>query len=229
MQNHLDILNSESAIAGYNQTASSPPSHSRSPSCYRQYQNELLDTDLSKHQHNTEKLFEWCKALQDLGQKQRTELSNLNQTQSAGSTRRRTDDSNCSHKKHDVQSTRKGIAIVFDPSDNKLGVIQRGEMKDSDYIKAPLPSFHWWQDCLHIYFSKNRETNGQPEVIVLKKKSEPCLDRDGTFIRTIKLGKLGFSIIVQRILGRLNIIYVLSPEHVEMTILKSPHGLGKPK
>jgi hypothetical protein len=87
---------------------------------------------------------------------------------------------------------------------------------DSDYIPAALPSFHWWQDSLHIYFGKSPDrkptTYGRPEVVVLKKKLKSPSDRDLIFIRTIKLGRLGFYIRWRRMTGRLNTIYVQSPE-----------------
>jgi hypothetical protein len=206
-----------------------------------EFYDELLAIDLSRYRTNADKLFEYCETFQGLCRKQRSEIAklraeaseNLTKSPSKGSTRRKTDDSGLSQKKklNDIEDE---IAVEFRPSDNGLRIVRRRDVKgkkfsdlrpsctmltpyaDSKYIQAALPSFHWWQDYLHIYFGKSPDrksaTHGQPEVVVLKEELKSPSDRDLTFIRTIKLGGLGFRIKWRRMTGNLNTIYVLSPE-----------------
>jgi hypothetical protein len=110
-------------------------SRSRSSELYGLF-GDLLATDLSKHKTNADKLYEYCKAFQDLCLQQQSEIAklraqavaNLTKSPSAGSTRRETDDSELSQKK-EMKDNREGIAVVFSPSDNGLRILQRRSMK----------------------------------------------------------------------------------------------------
>src|SRR4051794_21976278 len=97
---------------------------------------------------------------------------------------------------------------------------------------ADLPSFHWWSDCFHIYFDNESDQSiankDRPRVVIQKKKLSS--DSKLTFIRTIKLGQLGFRFKLQRVLklGNLDVIYVQSPDStssqsVELTQLPHAH------
>jgi len=194
---------------------------SRSPSRRREYCNELLAKDISEYR-GKDKLYEMCEALQVIGREQREEiaklreqaLASLGKSPSTPSVRRDTHDSDDSKKT--LASTKKGIAVAYNHSTNELFVLQRKDMDDSHYIKADLPGFHFWNDVLHIYFEKSQDgqltANGRREVIVLKKKLDNCTEKNLTFIRTVKLGKLGVGIKLRRIIGGLKTIYVHSAQ-----------------
>jgi len=211
-----------------------PPS--RSPSQRQKHIDELLVKDLSAYR-GKDRLYEYSKKLQVVGREQRDEIArleervaaNLSKSASGGSIRRATDDS----KKSDetLKNDRKGLAITYSPSENVLKVLKRNEMDgkkspttsylrrlndplDLHYIEADLPSYHLWNDCLHIYFDKIQnekpDTNGRPEVIVLKQKLDNCVAQNRTFVRTVVLGKLGVGIRFRRITGQINSIWVHS-------------------
>lgn len=137
---------------------------------------ELLATDLEQHRGNAEKLYEISNDLQNLGielraklQKVQTErTSNLIDITSKTSSRRQTNETESSEATT-MTGDSEEMVLVFSPSDNGLTVRQRRSMKgivfkyhisdstanddiDTDYIKADLPSFHWWSDRVHIYF-----------------------------------------------------------------------------
>lgn len=194
---------------------------------------KLLAIDLRKHHGDADKLYEIAKDLQHLGRELQIEVNklfedasaNLTKNKSKRSTRRDTDDSDFSLKKG-LADTSIGIAVVFDPSVNGLSVRSGDSMKGLRYITADLLPFNWWSDSLHIYFCKSSNPKlTAPQVKVLKKKLPDS--SDDTFIRTIKLGQLGFRVKLRRITGRLNVIYVLSPESqpgrsIEMTTYYEP-------
>jgi hypothetical protein len=138
MAERIDI--SDPGIVDFNQgnpkTAAVLPDANQSPSRIPELYDDLLATDLSKHKTNADKLYEYCKAFQDLCQEQRSEIAklraqavvNLTKSPSTGSTRRETDDSELSQRK-EMKDTREGIAVVFSPSDNGLRILQRRGMK----------------------------------------------------------------------------------------------------
>jgi hypothetical protein len=194
---------------------------------------KLLAIDLRKHHGDADKLYEIAKDLQHLGRGLQTEVNklhedasaNLTKNKSKGSTRRDTDFS----LKKGLADTSIGIAVVFDPSVSGLSIRSRDSMKGLRYITADLQPFNWWSDSLHIYFCKSSNPKlTAPQVKVLKKKLPDS--SDDTFIRTIKLGQLGFRVKLRRITGRLNVIYVLSPESqpgrsIEMTTSYEPSAI----
>jgi hypothetical protein len=194
---------------------------------------KLLAIDLRKHHGDADKLYEIAKDLQHLGRELQTEVNKLHEDASANltknktkeSTRKDTEDSDFSLKKG-LADTSIGIAVVFDPSVNGLSVRSGDAMKGLRYIKADLPPFNFWSDSLHIYFRKS--SNPKLQVKVLKKKLPDS--SDDTFIRTIKLGQLGFRVKLRRLTGRLDVIYVLSPESqpgrsIEMTTYYEPSAI----
>ena len=94
------------------------------------------------------------------------------------------------------------------------------------YTTAPLPPFHWWTDTLHIYFGKNNDPNiPGPKVTIAEEKLPDSSELN--FIRTIKLGQLGCRIARRRLMGKIDKIYVLSPESqparvIEMRTVSEP-------
>jgi hypothetical protein len=128
------------------------------------------------------------------------------------------------------------LVIVFDPLDkstrklnsaylpSKSGLLQ-SLRTDTDtlslgknYVKIDLPSFHWWSDEISIYQDLDViDTNtGNPKIIV--RKRQKCL-RGESRVATIPLGQLGWDIRLQRIFGKIKVMYVLSmdpPSPMEM-------------
>lgn len=195
-----------------------------------QSSDKLLAVDLRKHHGDSDKLYEIANDLQHLGRELQARVTKLNASSNLaknkfkGRTRRDSDNSELSLKEG-LANTSIGIAVVFDPSVNGLSVRSGDAMKGLRYIKANLLPFHWWSDSLHIYFCK-----GSNPVKVLKKKLPDS--SDDTFIRTIKLGQLGFRIKLRRITGQLKVIYVLSPESepersIEMTTYYEPSAIPR--
>ena len=97
------------------------------------------------------------------------------------------------------------------------------------YTIAPLPPFHWWTDTLHIYFGKNKDPKiPGPKVTIVKERVPDSSEL--TFIRTIKLGQLGCDIFRRRFMGKIDKIYVLSPESqparaIEMRTVSEPGSI----
>ena len=108
----------------------SPVHHSRPPLD----PDILLAIDLRKHHGDADKLFAIAKDFQQLGFDLHAEVvrlkteANLAKSQSKGSSRRDTDDSDYSLKKG-LEDFRIGIAITYDPSDNSLAVRSGEAMK----------------------------------------------------------------------------------------------------
>jgi len=187
----------------------------------REHLEALLQVDLTQHQGNADKLLAISTDLQALGKDQRAEIRILQakstivetRTVSTGYSRHGTDQSKSSSAKSFAGDPEEYV-LVFSLLDNGLTVRQLRGMKETDYIKATLPSFQWWSDRLHIYFEKRTSSNlsedGRPQFIV-QSQLEDNATRDATFIQTIRLGQLGFRIKLRRLFGQLQTLYVLYP------------------
>jgi len=185
---------------------------------------KLLTIDLNQHHGDADKLFVLASQMQQEIKRLIAE-PNLTQSKSKSSSRRDTDDSDYSLKRG-LEDSMIGIAITYDPSDHSLAVRSQGAMKDLNYTIATLPRFHWWTDTLHIYFSRNIDTKSHGPTVIIREKKLPA-SSELNFIRTIKLGQLGCKVIRRRLAGKLDVIYVLSPEYqpgrsVEMKTVAEP-------
>ena len=116
----------------------SPVYHSRPPLDPQ----KLLAIDLRKHHGDADKLFAIAKDFQQLGfdlqadvVRLKAEANLLAKSQSKGSSRRDTDDSDYSLKKG-LEDFRIGIAIAYDPSDHSLAV-RSGEAMKGKYSFQP--------------------------------------------------------------------------------------------
>jgi hypothetical protein len=212
-----------SAVSGTRQRIGGQSSISdMSPTHHQDYADRLLATDLDQYRGKADKLYELAVDLQRLGTAQKAEMrrlqtertSDLINIPSKRSSRKRTEESDSS-RATTMSDNHEETVLVFSPSDNGLTVRQRRSMKDTDYIKADLPSFHWWSDRVHIYFEKRSSSdpslNGQPQVVVVTDEIQASSQRDVTLIRTVKLTQLGFGIRLRRMFGQIKVIYVLSP------------------
>jgi len=178
---------------------------------------KILAIDLRKHYGDADKLYGIAKDFQQLGHELQAEVirlntkANLTKSQSKGSSRRDTDDSDYSLKKG-LKDTSIGIAITYDPSDHRITVRSMEAMKGRKYTITSLPPFHWWTDTLHIYSVNNPDPKEPGSEFKVFEKKLPEKNPDYNFMRTIKLGQLGCGVIRRRRNGTLNVIYVLSPE-----------------
>jgi hypothetical protein len=210
------VSDSRQRIDGHSAIADMSPVH------HHDHAERLLSTDLEQYRGNAEKLYDLSVDLQKLGTAQKAEIqrlqaertSNLINIPSKRTSRRRTEETDSS-RATTMSDNHEETVLVFSPSDNRLTVRQRRSMKDTDYLRADLPPFHWWSDRIHIYFEKtsspDASSKGQPQVVVVKDEIEESSKRDVTLIRTVKLTQLGFGISLRRIFGQIKVIYVLSP------------------
>jgi hypothetical protein len=181
---------------------------------------DLLKINLEILRGNADALLDISVKLQKLGREQKAEIQKLQAekasdliiTPSTSESRRKTDES------HSSGATTMSVdndetVVVYSASDNELMVRQRRSMKDTDYIRADLPSFHWWSDRLHIYFERPSDSSEHEnlQVIVVKDEFDEFSGRDVKLHRTVRLAKLGIRIRVRRMLGQIKFIYVLSP------------------
>jgi hypothetical protein len=126
------------AIADVRKPTTYHPAHSRSPS----YWDSILAINPKHFENDPEKLAGWFVVLQTKCKEQRAELAKFHQeeldrSQTAGSSRTPTQESDSSTKKpipkQIPQDTRSGVAIVFNPSNNKVKVEQRRDMKGTHH------------------------------------------------------------------------------------------------
>jgi len=110
------------------------------------------------------------------------------------------------------------LVIVFDPLDKSTRKLNSAYLPRKNYVKIDLPSFHWWSDEISIYQDLDViDTNtGNPKIIVRKRQKYL---RGESRVATIPLGQLGWDIRLQRIFGKIKVMYVLSmdpPSPMEM-------------
>lgn len=122
----------EHATVDVRKSSTHHAAHSRSPS----YWDSLLAMNPKDFANDPEKLAGRFVSLQTLCKEQRAELAKyqqdeLDRSKTAGSSRTATEQSDPSTKKPILQpqDTRRGVAIVLNPSNNKVKVVQRRGMK----------------------------------------------------------------------------------------------------
>lgn len=128
------------------------------------------------------------------------------------------------------------LVIVFDPLDKSTRKLNSAYLPSKsillqstgtgtdtpslgqNYIKIDLPSFHWWSDEISIYqdLKKTNPDTKNPKISVRKRQKGL---KGESRVATIPLGRLGWDIKLQRIFGKIKVMYVLSmdpPSPMEM-------------
>jgi len=100
------------------------------------YHDILLTVDLSIYKDDAEKLYGYAVDLQShCRQLSHNSDKDLDRSQSGKSSRRTTDDSITKKKAAAIAASRKGIAITFNPANNKLEVVQMRDITGTKSYK----------------------------------------------------------------------------------------------
>jgi len=125
----------------------------------------------------------------------------------------------------DIQNSRStgvfaDLIIVYDSLEQRIRKFPRGYLSEHTlnqyYTKVELPSFHWWSDEISIY----RQTHPEAKHSRIVARKHKKAGSNETLVSTQYLGQLGLDVKLQRIFGKITVLYMQSKELPSSTELR---------